>query len=145
LVHLVEVENQIELAHAPKVLVKHLHEKVDEFEHAEFVVFGVDAKGEKEACVPPVYNLVVPVLHANRRFSKGERTYLKETSHFVIPSNDCAVGFCLDFLALVVVVADVPATQSCFALPVLQKDEPYLDRGGGVRYGLGLTIIVLSE
>jgi len=44
---------------------------VDEFEHAEFVVFGVDAKGEKEACVPPVYNLVVPVLHANRRFSKG--------------------------------------------------------------------------
>ena len=75
----------------------------------------------------------------------GEDTYLEETSHFVIPAYYCAVGLRLNFLALVVVVADVPATQSCFALPVLQKDEPYLDRGGEVRYGFWLTIIALSE
>ena len=34
LVHLVKVEDEIKLAHAPKVLIKHLHEQVDEFEHA---------------------------------------------------------------------------------------------------------------
>jgi hypothetical protein len=47
LVHLVEVENEIEFAHAAKVLVENLHEQVDEFEVGQLVVLRVHAEGKK--------------------------------------------------------------------------------------------------
>lgn len=62
LVHLVEVEDQVELAHAPEVLVQHLHEQVYELKHRKFVVFLVHAEREEEPRVASVYQLVIAVL-----------------------------------------------------------------------------------
>ena len=33
LVHLVEVENEVQFAYAPEILVQHFHKQVDEFKH----------------------------------------------------------------------------------------------------------------
>ena len=35
---------------------------MDEFKHGELVVFGVDAQSEEESRVPPIHNLMVPIL-----------------------------------------------------------------------------------
>ena len=42
-----EVEDKVELADAAEVLVEHLNEEMDEFEHAELVVRVVDTKREE--------------------------------------------------------------------------------------------------
>ena len=62
MVHLVKVEYQVELAHAPKVLVQHFDKQVDEFKHGELVVFGINADCEEETGVAPVDDFVVSVL-----------------------------------------------------------------------------------
>lgn len=85
---------------------------MDEFEHTELAVLGIDAQSEEEACVAPIHNFVVPVL--------------QETSHLVVSGDDLPVRLGLNFLALVLVVADVPATKSRFPLPILKEYETYL-------------------
>ena len=67
LIDFVEVEDEIELAHTPEVLVKHLHEQVDEFKHGQLVVLGIDTQSEKEPRVPPIYNLMIPILCENNK------------------------------------------------------------------------------
>ena len=62
LVHLVEVEDEIEFAHAAEVLVQHFHEQVDEFKHGKFVVLSIYAQCEEKSRVPPIHYLMVPVL-----------------------------------------------------------------------------------
>ena len=62
LVHLVEVEDEIEFAHAAKVLVQHFHEQVDKFKHGKFVVLSIYAQCEEKSRVPPIHYLMVPVL-----------------------------------------------------------------------------------
>lgn len=61
-VHLVEVEDQIQLAHVAEEGVEHLDEEVDRLEKRELVVVGVDARAKEEARVPPVDYLVVAEL-----------------------------------------------------------------------------------
>ena len=53
-------------------------------------------------------------------------TYLEKAGHFVIAGDNRPVRLRLYLLPLVVVVRDVPSTQSRLSLPVLQEDEPYL-------------------
>ena len=61
-VDLVEVEDEVELAHVAKELVEELDEEVDRLEVEQLVVGHVDAQREEEARVPPVDELVLRVL-----------------------------------------------------------------------------------
>lgn len=61
-IHLVEVEDQVQLAHVPEEGVEHLDKEVDRLEVGELVVVGVDARAEEEPRVPPVHDLVVAEL-----------------------------------------------------------------------------------
>lgn len=56
-IHLVKIEDQIQLAHVAEEGVQHLDEEVDGFEVRELVVVGVDAGAEEEACVAAVHDL----------------------------------------------------------------------------------------
>lgn len=61
-VDLVEVEDEVELAHVAEEGVQDLDEEVDGLEIRQLVVVGVDARAEEEARVPSVHHLVVPEL-----------------------------------------------------------------------------------
>lgn len=61
-VDLVEVEDQIQLAHIAEEGVQHLDEKVDGLQVRQLVVVGVDACAEEEPRVPAVHDLVVSEL-----------------------------------------------------------------------------------
>ena len=61
-VDLVEVEDEVELAHVAEEGVEHLDEEVDRLEERQLVVVGVDARAKEEPRVPPVHDLVVPEL-----------------------------------------------------------------------------------
>jgi hypothetical protein len=61
-VHLVKVEDQVQLADVAEEGVEHLDEEVDRLQVRELVVVGVDAGAEEEASVPPVDDLVVAEL-----------------------------------------------------------------------------------
>ena len=53
-------------------------------------------------------------------------TYLEKAGHFVIAGDYRSVRLRLYLFPLVIIVRDVPSTQSRLSLPVLQEDEPYL-------------------
>ena len=57
-VHLVKVEDEVQLAHVPEEGVQHLDEEVDGLEVRELVVVGVDARAEEETGVAAVDDLV---------------------------------------------------------------------------------------
>ena len=40
--------------------VQHLHKVVDCFHVRKIIIVDIDAQAEKEPCVSPVYNLVLP-------------------------------------------------------------------------------------
>lgn len=61
-VHLVEIKDQVQLAHVAEEGVEHLDEEVDRLEERELVVVGVDARAKEEPGVPPVDHLVVAEL-----------------------------------------------------------------------------------
>ncbi len=61
-VDLVEVEDEVELAHVAEEGVQDLDEEVDGLQIGQLVVVGVDARAEEEARVSPVHDLVVPEL-----------------------------------------------------------------------------------
>ncbi len=60
--YLVKVEDEIQLAHVAKELVQQLHEKVDGFQVCELIVRRVDAKRKKQARVPAIDDLELPIL-----------------------------------------------------------------------------------
>lgn len=51
-VRLVEIEDDVQLAHVPEVAVQHLHEEVDLLEGDELVVVLIYARYKKQGCVP---------------------------------------------------------------------------------------------
>ena len=57
-VHLVEVEDKIELTDILEVLVENLDKEVNRLERHQFVVCHVAADGEEESSVPPVNELI---------------------------------------------------------------------------------------
>lgn len=61
-IDLVEVEDEVELAHVAEEGVEHLDEEVDGLEEGELVVVGVDTRAKEEPRVPPVHHLVVAEL-----------------------------------------------------------------------------------
>lgn len=74
-VDLVEVEDEVELAHVAEEGVQHLDEEVDRLQVRQLVVVGVDARAEEKPRVPPVHDLVVPELHEVRLVLLVSRRY----------------------------------------------------------------------
>ena len=60
--HLVEVEDEVELAHVGEVVVQDLDEEVDGLQVGQLVVGHVHAEREEEARVAAVDHLVLPEL-----------------------------------------------------------------------------------
>ena len=60
--HLVEVEDQVELAHVVEVLVENLHKVVDCLQIHQVVVGDVDADTEVESGIAAVHDLEVTEL-----------------------------------------------------------------------------------
>ena len=107
---------------------------MDKFKHGELVVFSVDAQCEKKPSVASIYYLVVPILQYSVFVSKEmmmksahkgrigglNTTYLEEAGHFVIALDYGPMSLRLNLFPFVFIVGDVPSTQSCLSLPVLQ-------------------------
>jgi len=56
--HLVEVEDQVQLTHIAKVVVKYLHKQVDTLQVGKLVVCDVHTHGKEQTRIPPVYHFV---------------------------------------------------------------------------------------
>ncbi len=72
--HLVEVEDEVQLAHVAEVVVEDLHKQVDCFQAGQLIVGGINAHGEEQARIAPVHDLVGPELcaaKARKRRSSG--------------------------------------------------------------------------
>ena len=82
-VHLVKVEDEVELAHIAKELVEELDEEVDRLEVEQLVVGHVDAQREEEARVPPVDELVLRVLRGGGKI-KGEGCFVSRRFLFAV-------------------------------------------------------------
>ena len=82
-VDLVEVEDEVELAHVAKELVEELDEEVDRLEVEQLVVGHVDAQREEEARVPPVDELVLRVLRGGGKI-KGEGCFVSRRFLFAV-------------------------------------------------------------
>jgi hypothetical protein len=55
--HLVEIEDQIQLADIAEELIQHLHEEVYRLKIRKFVVVRIYARAEEESSIPAVDNL----------------------------------------------------------------------------------------
>eukprot|EP00429_Kryptoperidinium_foliaceum_P079020 CAMPEP_0176223902 /NCGR_PEP_ID=MMETSP0121_2-20121125/20982_1 /TAXON_ID=160619 /ORGANISM="Kryptoperidinium foliaceum, Strain CCMP 1326" /LENGTH=214 /DNA_ID=CAMNT_0017563147 /DNA_START=30 /DNA_END=671 /DNA_ORIENTATION=+ len=108
-VHLVKVEDEVQFAHISEVAVEDLHEQVDQLQGAQLVVVDVHAEDEEHAGIPPIDDLVVPVL--------------QEISVPGVPRHDGPVDLRLDLELFAGVEGDVPLRQSGLPLAILQEDE----------------------
>jgi hypothetical protein len=63
---LVKVENQIELAHVPEVLVKYFDKVMDNIENNQFIVIFLNTRGEIQTGVALEYDLIVSPLKKMR-------------------------------------------------------------------------------
>lgn len=104
-VHLVKVEDEVELADVAEEGVEHLDEEVDGLEEGELVVVCVDASAEEEARIAAVDNLVVAELD-------------KVGLVLLVARGDEAVDFTLELDLFVVAVGGVPFGEAGFA-PIL--------------------------
>ena len=109
-VDLVEVEDEVELAHVAEVVVQDLDEEVDRLEERELVVVDVDAEREEQPGVPAVDDLV--------------RAKLGEICKLWISVDDEAVDLELELVLLVVVHRDVVLRRAGLTLAILQEQKP---------------------
>jgi hypothetical protein len=63
---LVKVENQIELAHVPEVLVKYFDKVMDHIEYNQFIVIFLNARGEIQTSIALKHDLIVSPLKKMR-------------------------------------------------------------------------------
>lgn len=104
-IHLVKVEDEVELADVAEERIEHLYEEVDGLKEGELVVVCVDAGAEEEAGVAAVDDLVVA------EFDKVGLVLL-------VARSDEAVDFALELDLFVVAVGGVPFGEAGFA-PIL--------------------------
>lgn len=69
--YLVEVENQIKLTDIAEEMVQNLNEQVDAFKVSQLIVCYVNAQGEKQPSISPVYNLM------RSKLPKKKKNYAK--------------------------------------------------------------------
>ena len=65
--YLVEVEDQVQLAHIAEVMVKNLHKQVDTLQVSKLVVCDIDAHGEEQSRIPPIDHFICLELHTVAR------------------------------------------------------------------------------
>jgi hypothetical protein len=82
---------------------------MDELEHAQLIVILIDTKCEIQACIPSVYDFVVPKL--------------QKVGHLAIPGDNLPMRFYFYSATLFLIVGDVPPAKPRFALSILEKDE----------------------
>lgn len=105
-VHLVEVEDEVQLAHVLKEAVQALDKQVDGLKVRKLVVRRVTANGKVETRIAAVDNLVVAELHKVRELG--------------ITRRDDAVHFRAQLLLLLLVIVHIPFGQTRLACAVLQ-------------------------
>jgi len=108
-VHLVEVEDEVELADVVEVFVENLDEVVNGFEVEEVVIGDVHADAEVETSVSPVDDFEIPKLH--------------KVCMFGITHCDYGMNLLDKFLLLLVLKVYVPLGQPRLSRPVLNHDE----------------------
>lgn len=101
-IHLVEVEDEIQLAHVAEEGIQHLDEEVYGLEVRQLVVVCVDAGAEEEPRVAAVDDLVVAELD-------------KVGLVLLVAGGDEPVHFALELDLLVVAVGGVPFCEAGFA------------------------------
>lgn len=101
-VHLVKVEDEVELADVAEEGVENLDEEVDGLEKGELVVVCIDAGAEEEARVAAVDDFIVAELD-------------KVGLVFLVARGDEAVDFALELDLFVVAVGGVPFGETGFA------------------------------
>lgn len=101
--HLVEVEDQVQLANIAEELIQHFHEEVDRFKIRQLVVVRVYARAEEEPSIATVDDL-------------GCAAELDKVGlMFLVARGDKAVDLALELDLLVIVVGTVPLGQACLA------------------------------
>jgi hypothetical protein len=101
--HLVEVENQVQLANIAKELVQHFHEEVDRLKICKLIVVRIYASAEEEPGIPAIDDL------------RGAAEFDEVGLMFLIAWGDKAVDLALELDLLVVVVGAVPFGQAGLA------------------------------
>jgi hypothetical protein len=101
-VHLVKVEDEVELADVAEEGVEHLDEEVDGLEEGELIVVCVDAGAEEEARVAAVDDFVVAELD-------------EVGLVLLVARGDEAVDLALELDLFVVAVGGVPLGETGFA------------------------------
>lgn len=101
-VDLVEVKDQVQLAHVAEEGIQHLDEEMYRLEEGELVVVCVDAGAEEQARVAPVDEFVLPELD-------------EVGLVLLVAGRDEAVNLALELDLLVVAVGSVPLGQAGFA------------------------------
>ncbi len=61
--HLVEVKNQVQLAHVPEEAIQDLDEEVNCLQIRQLIVIRIHTGAEEEPCIAPVDNLVIAELN----------------------------------------------------------------------------------
>lgn len=88
-VDLVEVEDQVQLAHIAEELVEQLDEEVDRLEVEQLVVIHIDAKGEEQPGITAVDELVVGVLRKRERERERPRAPRRRGGESAIKGRAC--------------------------------------------------------
>lgn len=109
-IHLVKVEDEVELADVSEEGIEDLDEEVDGLEKSQLVVVCVDAGAEEEPCVAAVDDLVVAELD-------------EVGLVLLVAGGDEAVDFALELDLFVVAVGGVPFGETGLALSVLDEDK----------------------
>lgn len=94
--HLVEVENQIQLADIAKELIEHLHEEVYRFQIRELIVVCVYTCTEEQSSIAAVYDF------------RGTAELDEVGLVFLVARCDKAVDLALELDLLVIIVGAVP-------------------------------------
>lgn len=101
-IHLIKVEDQIQLTNVPEEGIQHLDEEVDRLEVSELVVVCIDASAEEEPRVAAVDDL-------------GVSEFDKVGLVFLVARGDEAVDFAFELYLLVVAEGGVPLRKAGFA------------------------------
>ena len=75
-----EIKNQVQLAHVPKVLIQHLHKSLDQLQDDKFIIIFINDSDKVQGSISLVDDFVFVVGH--------------EITHFAFAGNDKLINLC---------------------------------------------------